>query len=83
MNYTKELEDYPFNMNFNELIIKLSKLFAITNVDPFKNAKNNNNAGTEHFIRSTSKYWVHKSIYNLMFKYIYFYYNYLSLYMKC
>jgi len=62
MNYVKELKDYPFNLNFNELIIKLSKLFAITNVDPFKNAKNNNNTGTEHFVRSTSKYWVHKSM---------------------
>jgi len=61
MNYTEELKGHPFDMNFNELIIKLSKLFAITNVDPFKNAKNNNNAGTEHFIRSTSKYWVHKN----------------------
>jgi len=61
MNYVEELKGFPFNMNFNDLIIKLSKLFAITNVDPFKNAKNNNNTGTEHFVRSTSKYWVHKN----------------------
>jgi len=60
-NYVEELKAFPFNLNFNELIIKLSKLFAITNVDPFKNAKTNNNTGTEHFIRSTSKYWVHKN----------------------
>ena len=63
MNYTDELQGYPFNMNFDEIIIQLSKMFATTNVDPFKNAKNNNDTGTEHFIRSTSKYWVHKSIY--------------------
>ncbi|KAG4099204.1 hypothetical protein H8356DRAFT_1668621 [Neocallimastix lanati (nom. inval.)] len=60
-NYDEVLKEYPFNVNFNKSIIKLSKLFAITNVDPFKNAKTNNNTGTEHFVRSTSKYWVHEN----------------------